>query len=84
MAEEITKKLPPKITLKAARVNAGYSAKEVADILGKNQQTILGYEKDSTDIRVSLSKELANIYGYPIDFIFLGKLTEYNLYKEIS
>ncbi|MQW40052.1 XRE family transcriptional regulator, partial [Lactococcus hircilactis] len=27
----MTKKLPPKISLKAARVNAGYSAKEVGE-----------------------------------------------------
>ncbi|MDT2766515.1 helix-turn-helix transcriptional regulator [Lactococcus raffinolactis] len=65
--------LPPKITLRAARTNAGYSAKEVGEKIGKHHQTILNYEKDSTDIPRGLLVELSNIYRYPIDFIFLGK-----------
>lgn len=75
------KNLPPKIQLKAARANAGMSAKEVAGIVGKNYQTILNYEKDSTEIPMNIARKLAAIYDYPIDFIFLGKTTEYNRFK---
>lgn len=66
-------KLPPQITLKAARINAGLTAKEVANMVHKHYQTILAYEKDSTDISMALAQELANIYSYPLDYIFLGK-----------
>lgn len=65
--------LPPKITLRAARVNAGLSAKEVGEKLGKSFQTVLKYEADSTNIPHDLGKELAKLYHYPYDFIFLGK-----------
>lgn len=77
----MAEKTPPKIKLKAARTNADFSAKEVAEIVGKNYQTILSYEKDSTEIPMSLARKLAEIYDYPIDFIFLGKTTEYNRFK---
>lgn len=65
--------LPPKITLKAARTNVGLTAKEVAEMVGKNYQTILSYEKDSENIPTSLLIKLSEIYHYPMDFIFLGK-----------
>ena len=77
----MAEKTPPKIKLKAARINAEFSAKEVAEIVGKNHQTILSYEKDSTKIPMSLAIKLAEIYDYPIDFIFLGKTTEYKRFK---
>ncbi|MCT0027159.1 helix-turn-helix transcriptional regulator [Lactococcus lactis] len=77
----MAEKTPPKITLKAARVNAGLTAKEVGEIVGKNYQTILSYEKDSTEIPMGLARKLAEIYDYPIDFIFLGKTTEYKRFK---
>lgn len=76
--------VPPKIKLKAARANAGYSAKQVAELVDKNYQTILNYEQDSTDISIDFAKKLAKIYDYPIDYIFLGKTTEYNRYKNLA
>ena len=78
----MAEKTPPKIKLKAARINAEFSAKEIAEIVGKNHQTILSYEKDSTEIPMSLAIKLAEIYDYPIDFIFLGKTTEYKRFGE--
>lgn len=77
----MAEKTPPKIKLKAARTNANFSAKEVAEIVGKSYQTILRYEKDSTDIPMGLARKLAEIYDYPIDFIFLGKTTECKQFK---
>ncbi|MGV8957579.1 helix-turn-helix transcriptional regulator [Lactococcus lactis] len=67
------KKLPPKISLKAARINAGFTAKEVGEIVGKNYQTILKYEQDSSNIPLDFGKELAKLYEYPFNYIFLGK-----------
>ncbi|MEQ9809226.1 helix-turn-helix domain-containing protein [Streptococcus jiangjianxini] len=62
-----------KMTLKALRANYDLSAKEVAEKLNIHQQTLLKYEKDSTDIPMSLLKKLADFYNVDTDFIFLGK-----------
>lgn len=70
MAEE---KLPPRITLKAARINAGLTAKEVGKLVNRHYQTILKYEEDSSDISMSFAQELSKIYEYPLNYIFLGK-----------
>ncbi|MDG6126413.1 helix-turn-helix transcriptional regulator [Lactococcus formosensis] len=77
-------KLPPQITLKAARINAGLTAKEVGNKVHKHYQTILAYEKDSTDISMALAQELANIYSYPLDYIFLGKNIVLKQFNEAS
>ncbi|HEL1773278.1 TPA: helix-turn-helix transcriptional regulator [Streptococcus suis] len=62
-----------KWSLKALRVNAGLTAKEVADMVGVHQQTLLKYERDSMDIRVDLLAQLAELYRVNQDDIFLGK-----------
>ncbi|HIH7900701.1 TPA: helix-turn-helix transcriptional regulator [Streptococcus suis] len=62
-----------KWSLKALRVNAGLTAKEVADMIGIHQQTLLKYERDSMDIRVDLLARLAELYRVNQDDIFLGK-----------
>ncbi|HEL9635258.1 TPA: helix-turn-helix transcriptional regulator [Streptococcus suis] len=62
-----------KWSLKALRVNAGLTAKEVADMVGIHQQTLLKYERDSMDIRVDLLAQLAELYRVNQDDIFLGK-----------
>ena len=62
-----------KWTLKALRVNAGLTAKEVAKIVGIHHQTLLKYERDSMDIRVDLLAQLAELYNVNQDDIFLGK-----------
>ncbi|HES6918384.1 TPA: helix-turn-helix transcriptional regulator [Streptococcus pyogenes] len=61
------------ITLKAARINAGYTLKQVAGAVGKNPQTISKYEKDSSDISLGLLQKLSSLYGVAIDNLFLGK-----------
>ncbi|GAY71831.1 helix-turn-helix domain-containing protein, partial [Streptococcus canis] len=49
-------------TLKACRVNAGYTLRQVANKVNKNFQTISKYEKDSTLIPFELLKELSELY----------------------
>ncbi|HHJ7123124.1 TPA: helix-turn-helix transcriptional regulator [Streptococcus pyogenes] len=66
------------ITLKAARINAGYTLKQVAGAVGKNPQTISKYEKDSSDISLGLLQKLSSLYGVTIDNLFLGKKYENN------
>ncbi|MDI5952789.1 helix-turn-helix transcriptional regulator [Streptococcus equi subsp. zooepidemicus] len=63
-------------TLKACRVNAGYTLREVAQKVGKNFQTISKYEKDSTLIPFELLKELSILYQVKMDDIFLGDSTK--------
>lgn len=70
------------LSLKSARVNAGMTTKEVAERVGVHHQTIGKYEKDSSDISVSLLNELSDLYQVPVDYIFLGK--EYDLIRTIE
>lgn len=70
------------LSLKSARVNAGMTVKEAALILGVHHQTLSKYEKDSSDISVSLLNDMSVLYQIPSDYIFLGK--EYDLIRTIE
>lgn len=61
-----------KLTLKAARVNAGLTQKQVANKLNINYQTLGKYERDSSNISISLLRELVHLYNANSDDIFLG------------
>lgn len=63
--------------LKACRINADLSLKEASDRLNVHPQTLSKYERDSTNISISLLKEIADLYHVPEDFIFLGTEYEY-------
>ncbi|HEN5961472.1 TPA: helix-turn-helix transcriptional regulator [Streptococcus agalactiae] len=63
-------------TLKACRVNAGYTLRQVAKKVGKNFQTISKYEKDTTLIPFELLKDLSELYHVKLDDIFLGDSTK--------
>lgn len=64
------------ITLKGARVSAGYTLREVGSKINRSFQTIAKYEKDSTKIPVDLLRELTSLYNISPDLIFLGKSTK--------
>lgn len=70
------------ISLKAARVNAGLKIVEASKMAKVHSQTLSKYEKDSSDISVSLLNKLSMIYQVPEDNIFLGK--EYDLIRTIN
>lgn len=72
------------ITLKAARITAGLTLREVGKKVGKNFQTISKYEKDSTKIPIDLLQELTALYNVPMDFIFLGESTKKSVHTERS
>ena len=61
------------ITLKGARVSAGYTLK-----INRIFQTVEKYEKDSTKIPFDLLRELTSLYNISPDLIFLGKSTKKN------
>ena len=66
------------ITLAAARVNVDLTQKEVAEILKEKyeinitRQKLSDYERDSTDLPISLAKALTTIYGISEENIFFG------------
>ena len=58
------------MSLKAARVNVGFTSKEGAKATDVHFQALSKYEKGSSDIPFSLLNELSNLYRVPINNIF--------------
>lgn len=63
----------PKITLKAARVNAGLSQKEAAEMLNISKETLSNYEKGAYSPSWDMVHKIGEVYKFPVDFIFFGK-----------
>jgi transcriptional regulator with XRE-family HTH domain len=63
-----------KITLKAARVNAGYTQREVAKQLRMTQRSIVNYEQGNTSPTADVLQRLAILYRINIENIELPKL----------
>lgn len=57
------------ITLKAARINAGYTQKEAAGMLGITKSTIASYEMLETIPKIDMAKKIAKLYGLSTDDI---------------
>ena len=64
---------PPKISLAAARVNAGYLQEVAALKLKVNVATLRSWEKGDTVPSYDKFMEICKLYRYPADFIFCGK-----------
>lgn len=62
-----------RISLAAARVNAGLSQKEAAKRLHTTTKTIQNHESGKTEPGWNMVERYANLYGLPIDAIFFGK-----------
>ena len=61
-----------KITLKAARVNAGLLQKDVVRKVGISKNTLVNYEKNKTSPNMKVAEKLAQLYGVSVnDLIFL-------------
>lgn len=60
-----------RISLEAARVNANMSQKDAANAMNVNVSTIANWEKGKTSPDADKFKELCQIYGCPMDLIFL-------------
>jgi len=63
----------PKITLEAARINAGLTMKQAAPLIGVSVATLHNWEKDSSVVKVSQVNKIEEVYGYPAEYIFFGK-----------
>jgi conserved domain protein len=64
-------KLILQITLRAARVNAGYTQEEVAKKMGVTKQTVLNWETGRNKLRIPEMHMLSKLYKIPMDNIIL-------------
>lgn len=62
----------PRISLKAARVNADLSQQEAAKRLGISKATLQNYEAGNTVPDILMSRKIEDVYGFPVDYIFFG------------
>lgn len=63
----------PKISLEAARVNAKLTQKELAEILGVSNATIVNWEKGNSEPNLTQLRKISELSGIPLDFIFYHK-----------
>lgn len=62
-----------KISLAAARVNAGLTQNDVEQALKVGKQTVVSWEKGKSEPKMSQSRQLSELYKMPLDYIFLPK-----------
>ncbi|MCM1172112.1 MAG: helix-turn-helix transcriptional regulator [Clostridium sp.] len=60
-----------KITLAAARVNAGLTQEDVANIMKVTKRTVINWEHGKVIPSLATTEKLAQIYKIPINNIFL-------------
>ena len=58
-----------KITLSALRVNAGYSQKKAAELLGISNKTLCNWEKGNTFPDQPMIEKICELYGVTYDMI---------------
>ena len=63
----------PKITLAAARVNAGLSQDEAAKRLNISKETLSNYERGKSVPNWETAQKMESVYQFPIDYIFFGE-----------
>lgn len=61
------------MTLKAARVNAGFVQAEAARRLNISKSTLVNYEKYKTIPDMEMGKRIAELYGVSVDNIIFFK-----------
>lgn len=61
-----------RITLKAARVNAGFRIIDAAKLIGIGKDTLIKWEKNSGLVTPIMQKKISTIYKIPIEYIFFG------------
>lgn len=62
-----------KISLAAARVNAGLTQEEVAKKIKVDKKSVVNWEKGRTRPNAAVVYFLSNLYRIPVDNIFLPK-----------
>lgn len=62
----------PKITLKAARVNANLSQQEAARRIGVSASTLRNWEAGKTFPNQPKIEKMCEVYGIPFDILFFA------------
>lgn len=57
------------ISIKAARVNAGFTQEQVAKALNKNKNTIISYEAYTTYPDINVAQAMAKMFGMSLNDI---------------
>ena len=60
-----------RVSLRAARANAGMTQRDAPKSLNVSNSTILSWEKGKTSPRIDQLRKLCDTYGVPMDLIFL-------------
>ena len=60
-----------RISLAAARVNAGLTQEQVAKELAVSKNTIVAWENNKSEPKMSQARQLSELYQLPLDNIFL-------------
>lgn len=71
-----------KISLRAARVNAGLTLINAAKMLGIGKDTLIKWEKNSGLVNPIWQNKISKVYKMPIDYIFFGESMEFNSTRE--
>ena len=58
-----------KITLEAARVNAGYTQDDVSKELHVSKNTIVAWEKGRQEPSIGIARKLSEMFNMPLDNI---------------
>ena len=57
----------------ACRVNAGYTQREVAEILGVSETTVICWETGRTSIKMTTAQKLSELYVIPLAYMDFSK-----------
>ena len=57
----------------ACRVNAGYTQKEVAQVVGVTEQTIISWEAGYTAPKIAYAQKLSELYAIPLAYMDFSK-----------
>ena len=60
-----------RISLAAARVNAGMTQADVAKEMRVTKNTVVAWEKGASEPKMSQARQLSDLYKIPLDNIFL-------------
>lgn len=63
----------PKISLRAARVNAGLTMEEAAKRIGIDRGTLMRYERGDTEPREGTINRMSEAYRFPQEYLRLPK-----------
>jgi len=68
----------PRITCKAARVNAEMTIEQASKEIGINRSTLINYEHGNTVPDWDVVERISDVYKFPAQFILFGKKSVLN------